>query len=102
MSNLLAHFEPSELVDFMAFIGVLMHRLELEMFDVLNQLVTPLHSRIVELLESAVTGTDDKIAHQDTKKAYMAFLNNIMTNKLAGVFVSEGVLDSGRGRGTHI
>ena len=27
MSNLLAHFEPSELVDFMNFIGLLIHKL---------------------------------------------------------------------------
>lgn len=28
MANLLAHFEPSELVDFMHFIGLLMHKLQ--------------------------------------------------------------------------
>lgn len=28
MANLLAHFEPTELIDFMTFIGLLMHRLQ--------------------------------------------------------------------------
>lgn len=28
MTNLLTHFEPSELVDFMNFIGLLIHRLQ--------------------------------------------------------------------------
>jgi exportin-T len=32
MSNLLAHFEPSELVDFMNFIGLLVHKLQVCLF----------------------------------------------------------------------
>lgn len=32
MSNLLAHFEPSELVDFMNFIGLLIHKLQVCFF----------------------------------------------------------------------
>lgn len=32
MVNLLAHFEPSELVDFMNFIGLLIHRLQVCLF----------------------------------------------------------------------
>jgi hypothetical protein len=28
MTNLLAHFEPTELIDFMTFIGLLVHRLQ--------------------------------------------------------------------------
>ena len=89
MSNLLAHFEPTELADFLIFIGLLMHRLGMELYDVLNQLVTPLHVRIMEMLSSAVDGTDDNVTHVETKKAYLLFLNNIMTNKLHGVFISE-------------
>ncbi|KAH8118024.1 ARM repeat-containing protein [Phellopilus nigrolimitatus] len=89
MSSLIAHFEPTELVDFMNFIGLLMHRLGTEMFHVLNQLVAPLHARITELLASPITGTDDKLTHVDTKKAYLTFLNNIMVNKLHSVFISD-------------
>lgn len=62
------------------------------MFDVLDQLVGPLSARIMDLLSQPVTGTDDKLTHVDTKKAYLAFLNNIMVNKLHGVFVSESAL----------
>lgn len=89
MSNLLAHFEPSELVDFMTFIGLLMHRLQTEMFSVLEQLVSPLHARIVDLLATPISGTDDKVTHQDTKKGYLTFLNSIMSNKLHGVFLTD-------------
>ena len=31
MANLLVHFEPSELVDFMNFIGLLIHKLDVRM-----------------------------------------------------------------------
>ena len=63
--------------------------IKLEMFEVVDQLVAPLQARITELLASPVTGTDDKIAHSDTKKAYLTFLNNIVNNKLHMVFLSE-------------
>ncbi|PPQ68668.1 hypothetical protein CVT25_012322 [Psilocybe cyanescens] len=89
MSNLLAHFEPSELVDFMNFIGLLIHKLQNDMFDVLDQLIGPLSTHINELLSQPITGTDDQRAHVETKKAYLALLNNIMASKLQSIFISE-------------
>ncbi|OCH95393.1 ARM repeat-containing protein [Obba rivulosa] len=89
MANLLAHFEPSELVDFMHFIGLLMHKLQDDMFDVLDQLIGPLSAHIHGLLSQPVTGTDDEVTHVDTKRAYLALLNNVMTSELQGVFTSE-------------
>lgn len=32
MANLLVHFEPSELVDFMNFIGLLIHKLQVGIY----------------------------------------------------------------------
>ncbi|PPQ69074.1 hypothetical protein CVT26_003549 [Gymnopilus dilepis] len=89
MSNLLAHFEPTELVDFMNFIGLLIHKLQNDMFDVLDQLFGPLSTHITGILAQPITGTDDQRAHVETKKAYLALLNNIMAAKLQGVFTSE-------------
>lgn len=89
MTSLLSQFEPTELVDFMNFLGLLMHRLTTQIFDVVNQLVAPLHARILELLAEPVSGTDDKITHTDTKKAYLTFLSNIVQNKLQGVFLTD-------------
>jgi hypothetical protein len=34
MANLLAHFEPSELVDFMNFIGLLIHKLQVRLMPI--------------------------------------------------------------------
>ncbi|KDR76202.1 hypothetical protein GALMADRAFT_247461 [Galerina marginata CBS 339.88] len=89
MSNLLTHFEPSELVDFMNFIGLLIHKLQNDMFDVLDQLIGPLSAHITTLLSQPITGTDDQRAHVETKKAYLALLNNIMASKLQGIFISD-------------
>jgi exportin-T len=58
------------------------------MFNVLDELISPLGARIIDLLSQPVTGTDDKLAQTDTKKAYFTFLNNIMINKLQGIFIS--------------
>ncbi|EIN04838.1 ARM repeat-containing protein [Punctularia strigosozonata HHB-11173 SS5] len=89
MANLLSHFEPSELVDFMNFIGLTLHKLQRDMFDVLDQLIGPLSAHIGELLSQPVTGTDDQLTHTDTKRAYLALLNNIMAAKLHGIFISQ-------------
>jgi exportin-T len=59
------------------------------MFDVLDELIGPLNAHITELFSQPVTGTDDAVTHVDTKKAYLALLNNIMSSKLHGIFISE-------------
>ncbi|THV03246.1 ARM repeat-containing protein [Dendrothele bispora CBS 962.96] len=88
MSNLLVHFEPSELIDFMNFIALLIHKLSDDMFDVLDELVGPLTAHILSALSQPISGSDDERAHTDTKKAYLALLNSIMVAKLQGVFIS--------------
>ncbi|KAL4252303.1 Exportin-T [Abortiporus biennis] len=89
MSNLLTQFEPTELIDFMNFIGLLMHKLQEDLFDVLDQLIGPLTAHINNVLSQPVTGTDDQLTHTDTKRAYLTLLNSVMTSKLYGVFTSE-------------
>lgn len=59
------------------------------MFDVLDQLIGPLSAHINNLLLQPVTGTDDEVTHVDTKRAYLALLNNVMSSKLHGIFTSE-------------
>lgn len=63
------------------------------MFDVLDQLIGPLSSHITALLSQSVSGTDDERSHADTKKAYLALLNNIMSAKLHGIFTTESKYD---------
>lgn len=61
------------------------------MYDVLDQLIGPLSVHINALLSQPVSGTDEQRAHVDTKKAYLALLNNIMASQLQHVFISERV-----------
>ncbi|KAK2463400.1 hypothetical protein APHAL10511_004486 [Amanita phalloides] len=89
MAALLAHFEPSELVDFMNLIGLSIHKLQNDMFDVLDQLIGPLNVHISTLFSQPISGTDDQRAHIETKRAYLGLLNAIMTARLEGVLTSE-------------
>ncbi|KAI5998619.1 armadillo-type protein [Pisolithus albus] len=89
MANLLAHFEPSELVDFMNFIGLLIHRLQKDLFDVLDELLGPLNAHITNLLSQPLTGVDDGLTHAETKRAYIGLLTNIIGSGVYGVFISE-------------
>ena len=36
-----------------------------------------------------VTGTDDILTHSESKRAYLTLLNNIVSSKLAGIFLSD-------------
>ncbi|KAK7050996.1 pre-tRNA nuclear export protein [Paramarasmius palmivorus] len=88
MTNLLIHFEPSELVDFMNFIALLIFKLRDDMFDVLDQLVGPLTAHISASLSRPISGSDDERSHSETKKAYLALLTSVMSAGLQGVFIS--------------
>jgi exportin-T len=59
------------------------------MFGVLDQLIGPLNTHIAAMLTQPISGTDDQNAHNETKKAYVALLNNIMASKLQGIFISD-------------
>ncbi|KAF9237674.1 armadillo-type protein [Melanogaster broomeanus] len=89
MVNLLAHFEPSELIDFMNFIGLLIHKLQKDLFDVLDELLGPLNAHIAQLLSQPATGTDDTLTHTDTKRSYLTLLTSIMSSDLHDVLISE-------------
>lgn len=89
MANLLAHFEPSELVDFMNFIGLLIHKLDKDMFNVVDELLGPLNAHISSLLSQPVTGTDDGVTHVETKRSYLGLLTGVISSGLQGVFISE-------------
>ncbi|CDO78180.1 hypothetical protein BN946_scf184797.g6 [Trametes cinnabarina] len=89
MANLLAHFEPTELIDFMNFIGLSIHKLQEDLLDVLDQLIGPLSTHINGILAQPVTGTDDQVTHVDTKRAYLGLLNSIVSSKLHTIFISD-------------
>lgn len=61
------------------------------MYDVLDELIGPLSAHINALLSQPISGTDDQRAHMETKKAYLALLNNVMASQLRPIFISERV-----------
>ncbi|KIY72334.1 ARM repeat-containing protein [Cylindrobasidium torrendii FP15055 ss-10] len=89
MSNLLVHFEPTELVEFINFIVLLIYKLQDEMFAVLDELVGPLSNHIIGILSQPVTDSEVQKEHLETKKAYLGLLNSIISSKASGVLISE-------------
>ncbi|KDQ14828.1 hypothetical protein BOTBODRAFT_32183 [Botryobasidium botryosum FD-172 SS1] len=89
MGRLLSQFEPPELVEFIMFLGLVVHKLQTEVFDVIDELLTPLNNHISTILAQPIDGTDAKQMHLSTKKAYLEFLGSIMSGPLFTVFISE-------------
>jgi len=89
MGRLLSQFEPPELVEFIMFLGLVVHKLQTEVFDVIDELLTPLNNHISTILAQPIDGTDAKQVHLSTKKAYLEFLGSIMSGPLFTVFISE-------------
>ncbi|KAG8814048.1 pre-tRNA nuclear export protein [Serendipita sp. 399] len=89
MASLLSHFEPAEFVDFIGFLSHMTHKLHEQLRGVLEEILMPLTTHISTAISQFVTGTDDSVARMDTKKAYLTFLNTIMTSHLGSIFVSQ-------------
>jgi exportin-T len=60
-----------------------------EIYDVLNQLLTPLLERCLAGLAEPLNGTDDVVQMAELRREYLSFLNNLLTNNLEGVFISS-------------
>lgn len=60
-----------------------------EIYDVLNQLLTPLLQRIFAGLAEPVSGTDDEIQLVELRREYLSFIQVILNNGLEGVLISD-------------
>ncbi|KAI9638936.1 armadillo-type protein [Dioszegia hungarica] len=89
VQKVVTEFEPAELIDFMTFLGLLMHRLKRNTFETMNMLLLPLLSRIFAVLQQPITGTDDASIHRKLKESYLSFFIALMNANLDGVFISE-------------
>jgi exportin-T len=67
------------------------------MYEMLNELLTPLLQRIFSSLSEPVTGTDDQVQLTDLRREFLNFTLTILNNDLGQVFVSEGMLSSRAG-----
>ncbi|KIR29357.1 exportin-T [Cryptococcus deuterogattii LA55] len=89
VSAVVTEFEPSELVDFLLFLQLLMHRLQGSTFETMDMLLLPLLSRIFAVLQQPVTGTDEAQVHARLKDAYLAFFTSLMNENLDGIFITD-------------
>ncbi|RXK35182.1 hypothetical protein M231_07553 [Tremella mesenterica] len=89
VSHVVTEFQPAELVDFMTFLGLLMHRLKKNTFETMDMLLLPLLSRIFAVLGKAPTGTDEALTHRKLKEAFLAFITSLMNANLDGVFITS-------------
>ncbi|TXT13691.1 hypothetical protein VHUM_01058 [Vanrija humicola] len=87
--SVVTEFEPAELVDFLSFLGLLMHRLKRNTFETMDMLLLPLLSRIFSVLQNPVTGTDEDIIHRRLQDAYLTFFTSLMNANLEGVFITD-------------
>lgn len=108
ISCLLEECKIDELMDFLGFLGHLVHkfRKEVGVFDMFDLLMTPLFNRISQALNeegaSAASGsTDAVILRRNLRRAYLQFIFNVLNNGMAALFFSkknsgiyEGILQS--------
>jgi exportin-T len=59
-------------------------------YEMLNELFTPLLQRVFVSLSEPVTGTDDHVQLTDLRREFLNFILIILNNDLGQVLVSEG------------
>lgn len=55
----------------------------------MDQLLGPLSQHITGIMSQEASGTDDKLAQGEIKRAYLTLINNLLSSKLAGIFISD-------------
>ncbi|KAK9238514.1 armadillo-type protein [Lipomyces kononenkoae] len=92
VSRLLSESSASELIDFMSFLGQLIHNFKGQsgILEMLDQLLTPLLSRVFYSLSISANGsTDEEIQQSDIKKAYLNFMMGLLNNGMEAVLASD-------------
>ncbi|KAK9475508.1 armadillo-type protein [Dipodascopsis tothii] len=92
VSRLLTDSKNSELIDFMAFIGQLIHSFKNrpEIYNMVDELFTPLLNRVFYFLSLSTGGsTDAEIMQTDMKRSYLTFLFSVLNNGMETVLLSE-------------
>ncbi|KAI8960188.1 Xpo1-domain-containing protein [Daldinia sp. FL1419] len=78
-----------EMAMFLRLLDQVVYGFKSEIYDVLNQLLTPLLQRVFGGLSEPINGTDDEIQLGELRREYLTFVSVILNNELAGVLVSE-------------
>lgn len=96
ISCLLEQSKPSELSDFLGFLGQLVHnfRKETGVYEMFDTLMTPLFTAVSSALkqveaEAASGSTDAVMRNREIRKAYLSFLFNLLNNGMGAVLFSK-------------
>lgn len=79
-----------EMVLFMRLLDQVVYGFKLEIYDVLNTILTPFLQRVFNGMADPAYGTDDEIQLAELKREFLNFLLIVLNNGLEAVLVSEG------------
>lgn len=86
-----------EMAMFLRTLGQVVYGFKAEIYDILDQLLSPLFQRVFTGLSQEITGTDDEIQLRELKREYLNFVLVILNNDLGSVLVSpsnQGIFDT--------
>lgn len=78
-----------EMATFLRLLDQVVYGFKAEIYDILDQLLTPLLQRVFTGLSEPTTGTDDEIQLVELKLQYLNFILVILNHGLASTFVSS-------------
>ncbi|KAA1118240.1 pre-tRNA nuclear export protein [Puccinia graminis f. sp. tritici] len=85
---LLDKLTKPELVEFLSFVGQLVHKYKENFISLLDSLLLPLFSKIINFLDQPITGTDDVMCQSELRRGYFNLCNSIIGAQMHGIFVS--------------
>ncbi|CAG8432820.1 11500_t:CDS:10 [Diversispora eburnea] len=87
INGLLSKCEASELVDVLPFIGLISHKFNPSIFDILNELIVPLVNKVFVFFNQPPSGTDDVLLLVNLRKAYLNFILSLLNGGMDAVFI---------------
>lgn len=79
-----------EMASILRLLDQIIHIFQLEIFDILNTLLTPFIQKVFLAIGQVAEGTDDILHLAELKRAYLGFLLVMLNNNLGGALISEG------------
>ncbi|KAJ9110463.1 hypothetical protein QFC19_001589 [Naganishia cerealis] len=86
--NMVGEFDAQELVEFLSFLGMLTHKLNTDIQDIMDELLPVLFERVYLILGQPANGTDDVLVQAELRKAYLTFLTTIFQAGLHKILLS--------------
>ncbi|GHJ86694.1 hypothetical protein NliqN6_3096 [Naganishia liquefaciens] len=86
--NMVGEFDAQELVEFLSFLGMLAHKLNKDIYDIMDELLPVLFDRVYLMLGQSANGTDDVLVQAELRKAYLTFLTTIFQAGLHQILLS--------------